>query len=159
MAIKIFLTILFLSLSLTGFSASAQLANDEATQNAIINALPDGLMPENATADEIAQGALDLAFTMSGEGDGELEANLRQVMVSLGELTRAGTFKSAARFGDKNPPGRLYTRVLNLASSALDVTYTTYHGVTVQHIMALTAAMRDGQNFLNGAESKAITRK
>ncbi|MFT5320639.1 MAG: hypothetical protein ACI934_000780 [Pseudohongiellaceae bacterium] len=155
MAIRSFLTILFLSLCLTGFSASAQIANDESTHNAIINALPDGLMPENASADEIAQGALDLAFTM----DGELESNLTQVMVSLGELTRAGTFKNAPRFGDKNPAARLYTRVLNMASSALDVTYTTYHGVTVQHIMALTAAMRDGQNFLNGAESKAITRK
>jgi len=155
MAIRGFCTILLLSLSLTGFNASAQIANDEPTHNAIINALPDGLMPENATADEIAQGALDLAFTM----DGELESNLTQVMVSLGELTRAGTFKSAPRFGDKNPPARLYTRVLNLASSALDVTYTTYHGVTVQHIMALTAAMRDGQNFLNDAKSQAITRK
>ena len=152
---KVVIFSILFALSLTGFSASAQVANDVSTHNAIINALPDGLMPENATADDIAQGALDLAFGM----DGELEANLTQVMVSLGELTRAGTFKSAPRFGDKNPPGRLYTRVLNLASSALDVTYTTYHGVTVQHIMALTAAMRDGQNFLNDAESKAITRK
>jgi hypothetical protein len=39
------------------------------------------------------------------------------------------------------------------------VTYTTYHGVTVQHIMELTAGMREGQNFLNGAKSDAITRK
>lgn len=136
-------------------SVSAQVANDESTQNAIISALPEGLTPANASSDEIAQSALDLAFNM----EGELESNLMQVMVSLGELTRAGIFKNAPRFGDKNPPGRLYTRVLNLASSALDVTYTTYHGVTVQHIMALTAAMRDGQNFLNDARSDAITRK
>jgi hypothetical protein len=80
------------------------------------------------------------------------------VMVSLGELTRAGTFKSAPRFGDKNPPGRFYTKVLNVASSNLDVASRTYYGTTVQYIIGLTAALRDGQNFLNGAKSNAITR-
>ena len=145
----------FLFLSLIVFSAHAQVANDTATQQAIIQALPEGVSAEFATADEIAQSALDLVFSM----EGNRQANMTQVMVSLGELTRSGIFKNAPRFGDKNPPGRFYTRVLNLASSALDVTYTTYHGVTVQHIMELTAGMREGQNFLNGAKSNAITRK
>ncbi|MBT3708101.1 MAG: hypothetical protein HOG19_01585, partial [Gammaproteobacteria bacterium] len=128
------LTLLF-TFSLIGFSANAQIANDSATQQAILQALPEGVTAETATADEIAQSALDLVFSM----EGVRQANMTQVMVSLGELTRSGTFKNAPRFGDKNPPGRFYTRVLNLASSALDVTYTTYHGVTVQHIMELTA--------------------
>lgn len=150
-----FLTTLFLILSLTGLGANAQVANDVATQQAILDALPEGITAETATADEIAQAAVDLLFSM----EGDREANATQVMVSLGELTRAGAFKSAPRFGTKNPPGRFYTKVLNLASSALDVTYTTYHGVTVQHIIGLTAAMREGQNFLNGARSNAITRK
>lgn len=144
-----------LFLSLIVFSANAQVANDTATQQAIIQALPESVTAESATADEIAQSALDLVFSM----EGNRQANMTQVMVSLGELTRSGTFKNAPRFGDKNPPGRFYTRVLNLASSALDVTYTTYYGVTVQHIMELTAGMREGQNFLNGAKSNAITRK
>ncbi|MBT6109829.1 MAG: hypothetical protein HOH64_06975 [Rhodospirillales bacterium] len=151
----IFRTIAFLFLSLIVFSANAQVANDTATQQAIIQALPEGVTAESATADEIAQSALDFVFSM----EGNRQANMTQVMVSLGELTRSGTFKNAPRFGDKNPPGRFYNRVLNLASSALDVTYTTYHGVTVQHIMELTAGMREGQNFLNGAKSDAITRK
>jgi hypothetical protein len=145
----------FLFLSLMVFSAHAQVANDTATQQGIIQALPEGVPAEAATADEIAQSALELVFSM----EGNRQANMTQVMVSLGELTRSGTFKNAPRFGDKNPPGRFYTRVLNLASSALDVTYTTYHGVTVQHIMELTAGMREGQNFLNGAKSNSITRK
>ena len=151
----IFRTIAFLFLSLIVFSANAQVANDTATQQAIIQALPEGVTAESATADEIAQSALDFVFSM----EGNRQSNMTQVMVSLGELTRSGTFKNAPRFGDKNPPGRFYNRVLNLASSALDVTYTTYHGVTVQHIMELTAGMREGQNFLNGAKSDAITRK
>jgi hypothetical protein len=94
---------------------------------------------------------------MEGATIEELQENVTQVMVSLGELTSARRFENAPRFGNKTPTGRFYTRVLNLASSALDVTYTTYHGLTVQHIIGLTAAMRDGQNFLNGAESNAIT--
>ncbi|MDG2175954.1 MAG: hypothetical protein P8M72_07485 [Gammaproteobacteria bacterium] len=151
----IFRTMALLFLSLIVFSANAQVANDTATQQAIIQALPESVTAESATADEIAQSALDLVFSM----EGNRQANMTQVMVSLGELTRSGTFKNAPRFGDKNPPGRFYTRVLNLASSALDVTYTTYYGVTVQHIMELTAGMREGQNFLNGAKSNAITRK
>lgn len=135
--------------------ASAQVANDEATRQTILQALPAGVDASTATADQIAQACIDLVFSM----DGDRDANVTQVMVSLEELTREGVFKAAPRFGHRNPPERFYTRMLSLASSALDVTYTTYHGVTVQHIMALTAAMRKGQNFVNGAESLAITRK
>jgi hypothetical protein len=152
---KIFRTTLILVLALTGFSANAQVANDVATQNAILAALPEGVTPEKATADEIAQAATELAFSM----EGNIEANLTQVMVSLGELTRAGKFKNAPRFGDNNPPGRLYLKVLNLASSNLDVASSTYYGLTVQDMTRLTAAMREGMNFLNGAKSNAITRK
>ena len=152
---KIFRTTLILVLALTGFSTNAQVANDVATQNAILAALPEGVTPEQATADEIAQAATELAFSM----EGNIEANLTQVMVSLGELTRAGKFKNAPRFGDHNPPGRLYLKVLNLASSNLDVASSTYYGLTVQDMTRLTAAMREGMNFLNGAKSNAITRK
>lgn len=161
---KVFRIILLLVFSVIGLEAHAQIANHEATQNAIIQALPEGLSPETATADEIAQAALEVAFGVANGGEGgltqeEMQANLTQVMVSLGELTRAGRFKNAPRFGDKNPPGRLYTRVLNVASSNLDVASSTYYGTTVQYIIGLTAAMREGQNFLNGAKSNAITRK
>jgi len=145
-----------LTLSLTGLTANAQVPNDTATQDAILQALPSGVTPENATADEIAQAALEVVLGTEGA---LVEEKLTQVMVSLGELGRSGRFENAPRFGDKTPTGRLYNRVLNLASSALDVTYTTYYRATVQHIMALTAAMRKGQNFLNGAQSSAITRK
>ena len=141
--------------SLLSFQSMAQVANDAAIQQAILQALPEGMSPESASADEIALAAIEVSFAM----EGDRYTNLTQVMVSLGELEEAGTFKSAPRFGSKTPTGRLYTRVLNLASSALDVTYETYHGVTVQHIIALTAAMWDGINFLNDAQSDAITRK
>jgi hypothetical protein len=124
-------------------------------QNAIIAALPAGVSATTATADEIAQAATDLAFRM----DGNLEANLTQVMLSLEELTRAGKFTSAPRFGDNNPPGRFYTKVLNMASSNPDVASSTYYALTVQDIMRLTAALREGTNFANGAKSNAITRK
>jgi len=133
--------------------AFAQIGNHEATRAAIIQALPEAA--ETASADQIAQAATTLAFAM----EGNLEANLTQVMVSLGELTREGHFKNAPRFGDKNPPGRFYTKVLNMASSNPDVASTTYYGLTVQDIIRLTAAVREGSNFLNGAKSKAITRK
>src|SRR5688500_1258317 len=125
---KIFRTTLLLVLALIGLGANAQVANDVTTQNAILAALPEGLTPDKASADEIAQAATDLAFGM----EGDIEANLKQVMVSLGELTRAGTFKNAPRFGDHNPPGRFYLKVLNLASSNLDVASSTYYGLTVQ---------------------------
>jgi len=141
--------------SLLSFQSMAQVANDAAIQQAILQALPEGMSPESASADEIALAAIEVSFAM----EGDRYTNLTQVMVSLGELEQAGMFKSAPRFGSKTPTGRLYTRVLNLASSALDVTYETYHGVTVQHIIALTAAMWDGINFLNDAQSDAITRK
>ncbi len=155
MNIKLLLLSLGLVFSLSVFSVSAQVANDVATRQAIIEALPAGLTSDNATADQIAQAAMELAISM----EGEITDNMTQVMVSLGELTRVGTFKNAPRFGSKNPPARLYTKVLNLASSALDVSYNSYYGITVQHIMSLTTALRDGQNFLVGAESNAITRK
>lgn len=148
-------TTLTLLLALLGVQVHAQVANDATVQNAIIAALPTGVTPATATADEIAQAATDLAFGM----DGNLEANLTQVMVSLGELTRAGKFTSAPRFGDNNPPGRFYTKVLNMASSNPDVASSTYYALTVQDIMRLTAALREGMNFLNGAKSNAITRK
>jgi hypothetical protein len=158
-------TTIYLVCSLIGVNATAQMANDTATQQAILQALPAGVSPENATADEIAQAAIIVAFGEGGKMDGpnlsqaEMEANLTQVMVSLGELTRASTFKNAPRFGDDNPPGRFYTKVLNLASSNLDVSSDTYYSTTVQYIIGLTAAMREGQNFLNGAKANAITRK
>lgn len=152
---KILHTILLLALSLTAAGIQAQVANDVATQNAIIAALPEGVTAETATADQIAQAATDLAFGM----EGNLEANVTQVTVSLGELTQAGRFKNAPRFGDRNPPGRFYLKVLNLASSNLDVSSSTYYGLTVQDMTRLTAAARAGQNFLNGAKSNAITRK
>ncbi|HWK54440.1 MAG TPA: hypothetical protein VNR18_08725 [Hyphomicrobiales bacterium] len=146
---------LLLLVALAGVDAQAQVANDVATQNAILAALPAGTTAETATADEIAQGATDLAFGM----DGELEANLTQVMVSLGEMTRAGRFANAPRFGENNPPGRFYLKALNLASSNLDVSSSTYYSLTVQDIMRVTAAAREGMNFLNDAKSNAITRK
>ena len=68
-------------LALAAFNANALVANDVATQNAILAALPEGVSPENATADEIAQAATNLAF---GKKEGKLEDNLAQVMVSLG---------------------------------------------------------------------------
>ena len=154
-AMKILITPLLLVLSLTGFSANAQIANDESTQNAILAALPEGVTPEDATSDAIAQAAATLAFTM----EGNLEANVTQVMVSLGELTRAGKFRNATRFGGNTPTGRLYTKVLNMASSNLDVSSSTYYGLTVQDMTRLAAAAREGMNFLNGAKSNAITRK
>jgi hypothetical protein len=146
---------LILVLSLSGFSASAQVANDSATQQAILAALPEGMAPESATSDQIAQAAIELAFSK----EGDLEANVAQVTVALGELTRAGTFESAPLRGDKNPPGRFYTKVMNLASSNLDVSSSTYYALTVQDMTRLSAAVRRGQNFLNGATSNAITRK
>lgn len=148
-------TLLLLVLSLTAGSAQAQVANDVAVQNAIIAALPQGLLPEAASADDIAQAATVLAFTMPGD----LETNLTQVTVSLGELTRAGRFSNAPRVGDRNPPGRFYLKVLNLASSNPDVSSSTYYGLTVQDMTRLAAAVGEGMNFLNGARSNAITRK
>ncbi len=152
---KILCSNLLLVLSLTALSAHAQVANDVATQNAIIAALPAGVTADKASADEIAQAATTLAFNMKGN----LEANLTQVMVAVGELTRAGKFPGAPRLGTKNPPERFYVKVLNMASSNLDVSSTTYYKLTVQDITRLTAAAREGMNFLNGAKSNAITRK
>lgn len=162
---KAFCSILILLASFIGLNAQAQIANDLGTQNAILAALPEGVTPETATADEIAQAALEVAFGVA-EGDSDvilpqevMEDRLTQVMVSLGELTRDGRFPNAPRFGSKTPPERFYVKVLNVASSNLDVASSTYYGTTVQYIIGLTAALRDGQNFLNGARSNAITRK
>lgn len=152
---KTFCTAVLLIASFACLGAKAQVADDAATQQAILGALPAGVSAATASADVIAQAATTLAFGM----EGDLEANLTQVMVSLGELTRAGTFTAAPRFGDQNPPGRFYTKVLNMASSNLDVSSTTYHSLTVQDIIRLTAALRAGQNFLNDAKSNAITRQ
>jgi len=146
---------LLLVLTLFGFSAHAQVANDTSVQNAIITALPEGVTTESATADQLAQAATDLAFGM----EGTIETNLTQVMVSLEEMTRAGRFPAAPRFGENNPPGRFYIKVLNMASSNPDVASSTYYALTVQDIMRLTAALREGMNFVNGAKSNAITRK
>ena len=128
---------------------------DTALQQAILAALPAGLSPETASADQIAQAATTLAFTLAGD----LEQNLTRVTVALGELTRAGAFPAAPRFGDGTPTGRLYLKVLNLASSNPDVSSSTYYGLTVQDMTRLAAAVREGSNILNGARSNAITRK
>src|SRR5690606_25496180 len=124
------------------------------TQDAILAFLPAGRDATTATTDELAQAATDLAFAM----DGDIEINLRTVMVALGEMTRAGRFTNAPRHGEYSPEGRLYTKVMNLASSNLDVVSTTYYGLTVQDMTRLAAALREGSNILNGARSNAITR-
>lgn len=161
---KSFSTLLFLLVVVFGQGASAQVANDEATRNAILAALPEGVTAETATADQIAQAAVYLAFEVDSNMKSpltqeEMHVNLTQIMVSLGELTKEGRFKNAPRFGANSPPERFYLKVLNVASSNLDVASTTYYGTTVQFIIGLTAAMREGQNFLNGAKGNAITRK
>ena len=146
---------LTLLLALLAFGAQAQIANDSKTHAALLAALPEGVSAESATSDQIAQAAIELAFTM----EGELEANVMQVTIALGELTRAGKFPNAPLRGDNNPPGRFYTKVMNLASSNLDVSSSTYYALTVQDMTRLSAAVRKGQNFLNGASSNPITRK
>ncbi len=153
---KFLRTTLLVVLALGAFSAHAQVANDVATQNAIIAALPDGVTPETATADQIAQAATDHAFSRGKEN---LEANVTQTMIAVGELTKAGRFANAPRFGNRSPTGRFYLKVVNLASSNLDVSSSTYYGLTVQDMTRLAAAARAGTNFLNGATSNAITRK
>ena len=130
-------------------------ANDTATQQALLDALPEGVSAETATSDQIAQAAIEVAFGK----EGDVEANVTQVTVALGELTQAGKFKNAPRIGDMNPPGRFYTKVMNLASSNLDVSSSTYYALTVQDMTRLSAAVRRGQNFLNGATANPITRK
>lgn len=146
---------MLLLLALAAATAEAQVAGDRELQQAILAALPQDVTPASASADVIAQAATTLAFTR----DGDLEDNLTRVTVALGELTRAGSFPAAPRFGDGNPVGRLYLKVLNLASSNPDVSSSTYYGLTVQDMTRLAAAVRAGQNVLNGATSNAITRK
>ena len=152
---RMFKAALALLVALTAFSAHAQVANDTKTHDALIAALPDGVTAATATPDQIAQAAIELAFGM----EGDLEANVMQVTIALGELTRAGKFPNAPTHGDNNPPGRFYTKVMNLASSNLDVSSSTYYALTVQDMTRLSAAVRKGQNFLNGATSNPITRK
>ncbi|MDR2213641.1 MAG: hypothetical protein LBE21_08465 [Pseudomonadales bacterium] len=125
-------------------------------QNAILAKLPEGVTAASANVDQIAQAAIEVAF---GEMEGNLEANVTQVTVALGELSRAGQFPNAPRFGDNNPPGRFYIKVMNLSGSNLDVSSSTYYALTVQDMTRLAAAVREGMNFLNGAKSNAITRK
>lgn len=103
---------------------------------------------------DLGQAATDLAFAM----EGDIEENLSKVMVALGEMSRAGLFANAARHGEYSPEGRFYTKVMNLASSNLDVVSTTYYSITVQDMTRLAAALREGSNILNGARSNAITR-
>lgn len=148
-------TVLALFLALTAFGAGAQTANNTELHNALLAALPEGVTPETATPDQIAQSAIELAFGM----EGDVETNVMNVTIALGELTRAGKFKNAPLRGDHNPPGRFYTKVMNLASSNLDVSSSTYYALTVQDMTRLSAAVRKGQNFLNGATSNPITRK
>lgn len=133
----------------------AQTANDRATQDAILAALPEGVTAQGATVDQLAQAATELAFSLPGK----LEDNLTQVTVSLGEMTRAGRFPNAPRYGSNNPTGRFYLKVMNLGSSNLDVSSKTYYGLTVQDMTRLAAAVHEGMNFLNGASSHPITRK
>lgn len=141
----------------TGSATSTRVQDpgDTALPQAILAALPAGLAPESASADAIAQAATTLAFTL----EGDLEQNLTRVTIALGELTRAGRFPNAPRFGDQSPTGRFYLKVLNLASSNPDVSSSTYYGLTVQDMTRLAAAVREGSNILNGASSNAITRK
>ena len=148
-------TALALLLTLVAACTQAQVANDTKTQNAILAGLPQGVTAELATTDQIAQAATDLAFGL----DGNLEANITQVMVSLGELTRAGRFKNAPRFGDNNPTGRFYIKIMNVGASNLDVSSEAYYGLTVQDMTRMAAAARTGSNFLNGAKNNPITRK
>ncbi len=142
--IKRIQTVFFLLLAFTAFAATAQIANDSNTQDAILAAIPNDLTSANASADDIATAARTVAFTM----EGELNSNLTQVMVSLGELTRQGVFESAPRSGRLSPTLRFYNSVLNLSSA-------TNAGVTPQYITGVTQAMTDGMNFLNGAEISA----
>ncbi|HTR00404.1 MAG TPA: ankyrin repeat domain-containing protein [Candidatus Acidoferrum sp.] len=136
-------------------STSVQVVADLAIPDAIVAALPVGLTPQQATADQIAQAATNLAFNLKGN----LESNITQVMVALGEMTRAGKFSNAQRFGDNNPQGRFYLKVMNMASSNLDVSSKTYYGLTVLDLTRIAAAAHEGMNIVNGARSNAITRK
>ena len=154
-----------LLLCLVPLGTVAQWRNHQPTYDAILAHLPEGVTAQTATADQIGQAALELALGVNSAGEEtaltqtEMQDNLTQVMLSLVEMTRAGMFPAAPRFGDDNPPGRLYLRVLNVASSNLDVASSTYYGTTTQYIIGLTAAMREGQNLANNASSNAITRK
>jgi hypothetical protein len=153
-----------LLLSLCSLGALAQLSDNE-IRVAIIERLPDGITAETATADQVGQAALELALGVNGKGEeadltqAEMQGNLTRVMKTLVEMTREGMFANAPRYGDDNPPGRLYLRVLNVASSNLDVASDTYFGTTNQYIIGLAAAMREGQNLANNATANAITRK
>jgi len=154
----------FLLSTMVAVGATAQLSDSE-IRSAILGRLPAGISAETATADQVGQAALELALGVNGEGEknrltqAEMQKNLTRVMKVLVEMTREGMFSNAPRYGDDNPPGRLYLRVLNVASSNLDVASDTYFGTTNQYIIGLTAAMREGQNLANNATTSAITRK
>ena len=58
-----------------------------------------------------------------------------------------------------DPTARFYLKVMNMASSNLDVSSKTYYGLSTLDLTRIAAAARAGQNTLNGATSEAITRK
>jgi ankyrin repeat protein len=128
---------------------------DTVTADAIAALLPSGVTVGTATADQIAQAAATLAFNAKGN----LESNIAQTMVVLGEMTRQGKIPNAPRYGDGTSTGRFYLKVMNMASSNLDVSSKTYYGLSTLDLTRIAAAARAGQNALNGARSDAITRK
>jgi ankyrin repeat protein len=128
---------------------------DRVTADAITALLQSDANASTATADQIAQAAATLAFNAKGN----LERNITQTMVVLGEMAREGKFPNAPRYGDNTPAGRFYLKVMNMASSNLDVSSKTYYGLSTLDQTRIAAAARAGQNTLNGAQSDAITRK
>jgi ankyrin repeat protein len=134
---------------------SKVVVGDAVTADAIIALLPSDVTVNTATGDQIAQAAVTLAFNMKGN----LESNISQTMVVLGEMTREGKAQAAPRYGDNTPAGRFYLKVMNMASSNLDVSSKTYYGLSTLDLTRIAAAARAGQNALNGARSDAITRK
>ena len=134
---------------------SKVVSGDRVTADAITALLQSDATAGTATADQIAQVAATLAFNAKGD----LESNITQTMVVLGEMAREGKFPNALRYGDNTPAGRFYLKVINMASSNLDVSSKTYYGLSPLDLTRIAAAARAGQNTLNGAQSDAITRK
>lgn len=135
------LTFSLLGLSSAGMNANAQVLNDEAIQDKIIQALPPNISAKQANVDEIARAARTVVFGM----EGELLKNVSQVMISLGELSQANTF-SPATFEQGSPTERFYNSMINLAS-------LRYEGLTTLDITPLSKAMIEGMDYLNNAES------
>lgn len=128
---------------------------DSVTPEAITALLPSVVTASTASVDQIAQAATTLAFNAKGN----LETNITRTMVVLGEMTREGKFPKAPRYGEGAPTARFYLKVMNMASSNLDVSSKTYYGLSTLDLTRVAAAARAGQNVLNGAHSDAITRK